>query len=106
MIRRPPRSTLFPYTTLFRSEPSQPVEPRPLLPAPSVPAHSLLPPARVIRRPFHIEPLTTDNPTGARRPGRTQRGRVRSGQVSQGFEEGRSFRRSVGPGGRAPATAR
>src|SRR3712207_8121066 len=24
MIRRPPRSTLFPYTTLFRSEPSQP----------------------------------------------------------------------------------
>src|SRR2546430_2997215 len=24
MIRRPPRSTLFPYTTLFRSQPSQP----------------------------------------------------------------------------------
>src|SRR3712207_7051494 len=24
MIRRPPRSTLFPYTTLFRSHPSQP----------------------------------------------------------------------------------
>src|SRR3712207_8006262 len=24
MIRRPPRSTLFPYTTLFRSEPGQP----------------------------------------------------------------------------------
>src|SRR5256884_5133888 len=23
MIRRPPRSTLFPYTTLFRSEPAQ-----------------------------------------------------------------------------------
>src|SRR3712207_9458017 len=23
MIRRPPRSTLFPYTTLFRSEPEQ-----------------------------------------------------------------------------------
>src|SRR5258707_10154732 len=23
MIRRPPRSTLFPYTTLFRSDPSQ-----------------------------------------------------------------------------------
>src|SRR5690348_17514246 len=23
MLRRPPRSTLFPYTTLFRSEPSQ-----------------------------------------------------------------------------------
>src|SRR3712207_6871207 len=25
MIRRPPRSTLFPYTTLFRSEPAEPV---------------------------------------------------------------------------------
>src|SRR3712207_8774033 len=24
MIRRPPRSTLFPYTTLFRSEPAHP----------------------------------------------------------------------------------
>src|SRR5260370_21592173 len=33
MIRRPPRSTLFPYTTLFRSKPGalgaqQPLEPR------------------------------------------------------------------------------
>src|SRR5256885_11728457 len=28
MIRRPPRSTLFPYTTLFRSLPRGPVEPR------------------------------------------------------------------------------
>src|SRR5688572_32169921 len=27
MIRRPPRSTLFPYTTLFRSRPLLPVEP-------------------------------------------------------------------------------
>src|SRR3712207_7230569 len=26
MIRRPPRSTLFPYTTLFRSEPKWPFE--------------------------------------------------------------------------------
>src|SRR3712207_7461093 len=25
MIRRPPRSTLFPYTTLFRSEPERPL---------------------------------------------------------------------------------
>src|SRR2546425_5117973 len=31
MIRRPPRSTLFPYTTLFRSPPSEPTpEPRPI----------------------------------------------------------------------------
>src|SRR2546426_11861310 len=27
MIRRPPRSTLFPYTTLFRSVPERPGEP-------------------------------------------------------------------------------
>src|SRR2546423_5234121 len=33
MIRRPPRSTLFPYTTLFRSRSSP-------LSAPSVPVHS------------------------------------------------------------------
>src|SRR2546426_8507811 len=28
MIRRPPRSTLFPYTTLFRSRPRNPAGPR------------------------------------------------------------------------------
>src|SRR5262249_61136146 len=28
MIRRPPRSTLFPYTTLFRSTPTRPIERR------------------------------------------------------------------------------
>src|SRR2546427_5382994 len=28
MIRRPPRSTLFPYTTLFRSRPSAPSTPK------------------------------------------------------------------------------
>src|SRR2546430_12397001 len=28
MIRRPPRSTLFPYTTLFRSVSAQPARPR------------------------------------------------------------------------------
>src|SRR5476651_2812005 len=38
MIRRPPRSTLFPYTTLFRS-------PRPP-PAPRPPAAGAAPPAR------------------------------------------------------------
>src|SRR3712207_9232671 len=27
MIRRPPRSTLFPYTTLFRSPPDHPAQP-------------------------------------------------------------------------------
>src|SRR2546425_12345064 len=29
MIRRPPRSTLFPYTTLFRSQPREPIDPLP-----------------------------------------------------------------------------
>src|SRR2546430_4151563 len=32
MIRRPPRSTLFPYTTLFRSGEPPPVEPPPVEP--------------------------------------------------------------------------
>src|SRR2546426_5621708 len=36
MIRRPPRSTLFPYTTLFRSQGEQPL-PGPLEEAPTVP---------------------------------------------------------------------
>src|SRR2546430_3155686 len=33
MIRRPPRSTLFPYTTLFRSQASLPVRPAKAAPA-------------------------------------------------------------------------
>src|SRR2546425_3738213 len=37
MIRRPPRSTLFPYTTLFRSHQRQPPVREPLLP-PDLPA--------------------------------------------------------------------
>src|SRR2546429_7257058 len=38
MIRRPPRSTLFPYTTLFRSNPARAntcAMPFPIVPAPS-----------------------------------------------------------------------
>src|SRR3712207_8981694 len=34
MIRRPPRSTLFPYTTLFRSPRQDPVHPGPALQGP------------------------------------------------------------------------
>src|SRR2546425_8848103 len=34
MIRRPPRSTLFPYTTLFRSPRWRPLLPRPTRPRP------------------------------------------------------------------------
>src|SRR5216684_7722232 len=37
MIRRPPRSTLFPYTTLFRSARSRSATPRPRRPLPHVP---------------------------------------------------------------------
>src|SRR2546429_6318842 len=42
MIRRPPRSTLFPYTTLFRSRPRRPLRRHPgrraAVPAPDAPA--------------------------------------------------------------------
>src|ERR1039458_10746926 len=37
MIRRPPRSTLFPYTTLFRSTRPIPWKPRPILSKPRAP---------------------------------------------------------------------
>src|SRR3712207_7369991 len=39
MIRRPPRSTLFPYTTLFRSRPPEPTARSPL-PGPAAPGRS------------------------------------------------------------------
>src|SRR3712207_8869955 len=42
MIRRPPRSTLFPYTTLFRSRPRQAVDPRRAL-CPPVVLRAVLP---------------------------------------------------------------
>src|SRR5438552_12281819 len=38
MIRRPPRSTLFPYTTLFRSRSSRPVSPGACCSPPRTPA--------------------------------------------------------------------
>src|SRR5260370_10496904 len=41
MIRRPPRSTLFPYTTLFRSEIAFRVV---VLPAPLAPSNATMPP--------------------------------------------------------------
>src|SRR2546422_2780153 len=47
MIRRPPRSTLFPYTTLFRSPPCPPSpEPRPTRPALLLRWRPSAPPAR------------------------------------------------------------
>src|SRR3712207_6934816 len=53
MIRRPPRSTLFPYTTLFRSGRGPPLADRRRLPAP---------PARPARR------TTTRCPSSRPRP--------------------------------------
>src|SRR2546425_9190143 len=50
MIRRPPRSTLFPYTTLFRSRP--PVEPH----------RGSRPPER--RRPLGAQPATPEQRLG------------------------------------------
>src|SRR3712207_7038157 len=40
MIRRPPRSTLFPYTTLFRSAPTAPAGTRAARPPPRRPGSS------------------------------------------------------------------
>src|SRR3712207_7839478 len=59
MIRRPPRSTLFPYTTLFRSRRAQPCRPEI--------------PAERARRPVGV--LDDDGPVGAERlVGLLQRG--------------------------------
>src|SRR2546430_10413073 len=54
MIRRPPRSTLFPYTTLFRSAPCR-------LPT----AYCLLP---AVHRGPRSDPSTASDETDARRP--------------------------------------
>src|SRR3712207_7734245 len=46
MIRRPPRSTLFPYTTLFRSDAAAPGRPRPAyerMATPGISQQALLP---------------------------------------------------------------
>ena len=50
MIRRPPRSTLFPYTTLFRSHIRAPVEETELGPPPPWWEGLILPRARFVRR--------------------------------------------------------
>src|SRR5690349_8758194 len=48
MLRRPPRSTLFPYTTLFRSGFERPPATRPRLLTARVPARSALSSARTV----------------------------------------------------------
>src|SRR5437764_10866709 len=64
MIRRPPRSTLFPYTTLFRS-------PRPARPAPPPPPPALPPPAPP-------PPSAQPGPGGRRTASRRRSRRMRS----------------------------
>src|SRR3989442_10731261 len=49
MIRRPPRSTLFPYTTLFRSRPPRRTDP-PLFDCPPPELELLVPEAQVDRK--------------------------------------------------------
>src|SRR3712207_7869442 len=55
MIRRPPRSTLFPYTTLFRSTEGRPPVVRRIGPAITHPGDDLLRPARHTRRRVRFE---------------------------------------------------
>src|SRR5256885_3944099 len=57
MIRRPPRSTLFPYTTLFRSRTSPRSRARR---APRRSSRASPPPSRSVRRPARSEEHTSE----------------------------------------------
>src|SRR3712207_7552997 len=52
MIRRPPRSTLFPYTTLFRSGATPSSDPPPL--SPRLPSSASPPPRRRLGLPLKL----------------------------------------------------
>src|SRR2546422_6681933 len=71
MIRRPPRSTLFPYTTLFRSLSRRPRGPHPHRPGgprprPRLP-HVRPPPRAAARRPqLHLHVVAVFEQAGAR----------------------------------------
>src|SRR3712207_8865467 len=67
MIRRPPRSTLFPYTTLFRSR-SAPGGPRRPAPSPPAQAQFLAPAIEVGSEVPHGAVLQELGPRCARRP--------------------------------------
>src|SRR6266436_8225757 len=88
MIRRPPRSTLFPYTTLFRSDGSPPGAP--CLVAVRGRRHSL------VHQPVHVwvvVPCVVGAPKSRRRPGlgKTRRGRrVGVPRVQEGVEPARA----------------
>src|SRR3989442_8850614 len=57
MIRRPPRSTLFPYTTLFRSRPDRPWADKPHNAAPEAVVDRVAPPRRHSRSEEHTSEL-------------------------------------------------
>src|SRR5258708_25946173 len=58
MIRRPPRSTLFPYTTLFRSHPHYRVTPRAILATLTRAVHELaIPHALHVHAPHAVSPV-------------------------------------------------
>src|SRR5688572_31729973 len=57
MLRRPPRSTLFPYTTLFRSETKS------ILVSLSSPKLSFLPDNKPPKLPFLVSPVVTKRPS-------------------------------------------
>src|SRR3712207_7069238 len=60
MIRRPPRSTLFPYTTLFRSPLSRAQWPSCRLPLPHRTELDLLVVGRAEDHPFHVDRRQVD----------------------------------------------
>src|SRR3989454_12427028 len=101
MIRRPPRSTLFPYTTLFRSHPAiQPV--RPLWVTDVEPGELHAPRRAVDELPFsHVQP---DMRHARTRPGGEEQDVAGSERVHHGRDL-RPGARLVGGrdrGGRAP----
>src|SRR3712207_7884430 len=55
MIRRPPRSTLFPYTTLFRSNTERHQQPSAARPAPALLAHQQVADRHAVRLPGAAE---------------------------------------------------
>src|SRR5207249_12062769 len=70
MLRRPPRSTLFPYTTLFRSAP---------------PSASAVSPKGVMTESSAIEP-TTRTPTLTSVPGRESRSEEHTSELQSRFD--------------------
>src|SRR3712207_7529130 len=60
MIRRPPRSTLFPYTTLFRSVAGQEAGLQPADPVPALEDRGVRLTLEVVLHPTLVEPLVVE----------------------------------------------